>query len=182
MDKIWHRKSSKLEVIGRCGGVEKRRSTELTMSNTKRKKKATKKWFVFHYLCDRVRHLWMIFSDFQISFISCVTDTREWRYFKQLYQIHSQIEEGLFNREAKSHCPEVFLRPKETVNIPFKYLMFKADHSVKPQVSKGANCCMRKKAHWKLSKHILHSNKIVNNDCLKLNTSVCPSTLRSSYC
>lgn len=71
---------------------------------------------------------------FCLLVFSCITDTREWRYFKQLYQIHSQTEEGLFNRESKSHFPEVFLRPKETVNIPFKYLMFKADHSVKPQV------------------------------------------------
>ncbi|KAH3821253.1 hypothetical protein DPMN_123015 [Dreissena polymorpha] len=67
--------------------------------------------------------------------LQCVTDAREWRYFKQVYQIQSQIEEGMFNKEAKSASPEVFLRPKETVNIPFKYLMFKADQSVNPQVS-----------------------------------------------
>ena len=64
---------------------------------------------------------------------SCVQDTREWRYFKQLNQIQSQIEENMFNRETKSHYPEVFLRPKETINIPFKYLSFLADQSVKPQ-------------------------------------------------
>ena len=39
----------------------------------------------------------------------------------------------MFNRETKSHYPEVFLRPKESVNIPFKYLTFAADQSVKPQ-------------------------------------------------
>ena len=39
----------------------------------------------------------------------------------------------MFNRETKSHYPEVFLRPKETINIPFKYLCFAADQSVKPQ-------------------------------------------------
>lgn len=63
--------------------------------------------------------------------LHCVTDAREWRYFKQLYQIQSQIEEGMFNKEAKS--PEVFLRPKETVHIPFKYLSFLADQSASPQ-------------------------------------------------
>ena len=39
----------------------------------------------------------------------------------------------MFNRETKSHYPEVFLRPKETINIPFKYLSYAADQSVKPQ-------------------------------------------------
>ncbi|XP_045161165.2 nephrocystin-4-like isoform X2 [Mercenaria mercenaria] len=65
--------------------------------------------------------------------LHCVTDTREWRYFKQLYQIQSHMEEGMFTSETKAHFPEVFLRPKETVNIPFKYLSFLADQSAKPQ-------------------------------------------------
>ena len=64
----------------------------------------------------------------------CITDTREWRYFKQLHQVQSNMEEGMFNKESKSGKPEIFLRAKETVNIPFKYLMYKADQSVNPQV------------------------------------------------
>ncbi|KAL4221030.1 Nephrocystin-4 [Mactra antiquata] len=71
--------------------------------------------------------------EWESKHLQCITDTREWRYFKQLNQLQSQIEEGMFNRESKSHHPEVFLRPKETVNIPFKYISFLAEQSVKPQ-------------------------------------------------
>ncbi|KAK3594431.1 hypothetical protein CHS0354_000253 [Potamilus streckersoni] len=62
-----------------------------------------------------------------------VTDAREWRYFKQLNQLSTPIEEGMFNKEPKSHYVEIFMRPKETVNIPFKFLTFQADQSVQPQ-------------------------------------------------
>ena len=41
----------------------------------------------------------------------------------------------MFNLQTKSGKPEIFLRPKEKVNVPFKLLTFKADHSVKPNVS-----------------------------------------------
>ncbi|KAJ8319810.1 hypothetical protein KUTeg_001397 [Tegillarca granosa] len=65
--------------------------------------------------------------------LKVVTDTREWRHFKQLNQLQTPIEEGMFNKKAESHYPEIFMRPKETVNIPFKYLTFTADQSVEPQ-------------------------------------------------
>ena len=68
------------------------------------------------------------------SLARCVTDAREWRYFKQLNQIQSPMEEGMFTKDRKSHFPEVFLRPKETVHIPFKYLSFVADQTASPQV------------------------------------------------
>ena len=48
--------------------------------------------------------------------------------------VYTSVEEGMFAQQSKSGLPEVFLRPKESVNIPFKLLTFKADHSVNPQV------------------------------------------------
>ncbi|KAK3104423.1 hypothetical protein FSP39_001776 [Pinctada imbricata] len=63
-----------------------------------------------------------------------ITDAREWRYFKQLNNLQTHIEEGMFaTAEKESKYPQLFLRPKETVNIPFKFLSYKADHSVQPQ-------------------------------------------------
>ncbi|XP_013402548.1 nephrocystin-4 isoform X2 [Lingula anatina] len=62
-----------------------------------------------------------------------VTDAREWRYFKQLNEVHTPLEEAMFNLQSSSQYPQVFLRPKETLNIPFKYLSYRADHSVQPQ-------------------------------------------------
>ncbi|XP_064610999.1 nephrocystin-4-like isoform X2 [Liolophura sinensis] len=63
-----------------------------------------------------------------------IMDTREWRHFKQVHQVNTPVEEGMFSKSAEtSQLPEIFLRPKETVNIPFKFVMFSADQSVQPQ-------------------------------------------------
>ena len=70
-----------------------------------------------------------------LFYFSPITDPREWRHFKLLNDIHTTVEEGMFNLDTKSGKPEIFLRPKERVHVPFKYLTFKADHSVKPNVS-----------------------------------------------
>ena len=63
-----------------------------------------------------------------------ITDTREWRYYKMLNNMTTPVEEGMFNLETKSERPEIFLRPKEAVNVPFVYVSFRADHTVQPQV------------------------------------------------
>ena len=47
--------------------------------------------------------------------------------------MYTSVEEGMFNTETKSGRPEIFLRPKESVNVPFKFLSYKADHAVHPQ-------------------------------------------------
>jgi len=45
MDKIWDRNPSKSEVIGRCGGDEKRMTTQnRQMSNAKKNKIVTQKF------------------------------------------------------------------------------------------------------------------------------------------
>ncbi|XP_069120570.1 nephrocystin-4-like isoform X2 [Argopecten irradians] len=71
--------------------------------------------------------------EFDDKELSVVTDPREWRYFKKLYELQGEVEEGMFNNQSKSHYVEIFLRPKETVQIPFKYLTLTADESVQPQ-------------------------------------------------
>ncbi|XP_046554926.1 LOW QUALITY PROTEIN: nephrocystin-4-like [Haliotis rubra] len=65
--------------------------------------------------------------------VGVITDAREWRHFKQINNINTHVEEGMFSKESKSNGPEIFLRPKETVNIPLKYQSFHADQSVQPQ-------------------------------------------------
>ncbi|CAC5423618.1 NPHP4 [Mytilus coruscus] len=71
--------------------------------------------------------------EFDDKYLHVITDAREWRYFKQLNGLQSPLEEGMFTKQSKSQFAEIFLRPKETVYIPFKYLSFKADHTVHPQ-------------------------------------------------
>ena len=64
-----------------------------------------------------------------------MTDPREWRHFKMLNEIYTSVEEGMFNLDTASGKPEVFLRPKESIHIPFKFLSFKADHQTHTPVS-----------------------------------------------
>lgn len=66
--------------------------------------------------------------------IQVVTDSKEWRHLKLLHQIYSQVEDNMFHRqevdENKENVkyPQLYLRPKETINIPFKFQTFKADN------------------------------------------------------
>ncbi|XP_033104596.1 nephrocystin-4-like isoform X2 [Anneissia japonica] len=68
--------------------------------------------------------------------LSVITEPREWRHFKQLFETFTPMEENMFNtQDKKGDVPglQIFLRPKEKVNVPFKYQSFQADHSVNPQ-------------------------------------------------
>jgi nephrocystin-4 len=75
------------------------------------------------------------FNEILIHFVpSVITDTREWRHFKMINEVYTSVEEGMFNTETKSGQPQIFLRPKEIVHVPFKFLSYRGDHSVQPQV------------------------------------------------
>lgn len=60
---------------------------------------------------------------------SVVLDPREWRHFKELTQSVSPVEEEMFHLRDDLR-PQVYLRPNETVRIPFKYQTFSADPAV----------------------------------------------------
>ncbi len=68
--------------------------------------------------------------------ISVVTDSKEWRHLKILHQIYSQVEDQMFNKQEVDpqkndvKYAQIFLRPKETINIPFKFYSIRADNSV----------------------------------------------------
>lgn len=69
--------------------------------------------------------------------IQVVEDSREWRHLKLLHQIYSQVEDNMFNKQEISDSikeqikyPQVYIRPKETLNIPFKYQTFKANNKI----------------------------------------------------
>ena len=68
--------------------------------------------------------------------IQVVTDAKEWRHLKILHQIYSQVEDNMFDKKeinpAKTEIkyPQIYLRPKETINIPFKFQTFRADNRV----------------------------------------------------
>ncbi|KAI8794088.1 nephrocystin-4 isoform X1 [Biomphalaria glabrata] len=63
-----------------------------------------------------------------------VTDAREWRHYKQLFQLTTPIEENMFTSASSDQSkPQIFLRPKEQVYIPLKFLTLKADMSIQAQ-------------------------------------------------
>ncbi|XP_075695596.1 nephrocystin-4 [Rhinoderma darwinii] len=58
-----------------------------------------------------------------------IVDTQEWRHFKELTNTMTPIEENMFHVQQQSDTPQLYLRPKETVYIPFKYQAFYMDHT-----------------------------------------------------
>ncbi|XP_019396720.1 PREDICTED: nephrocystin-4 isoform X4 [Crocodylus porosus] len=64
--------------------------------------------------------------------LSVIVDTREWRHFKELTKTVTPIEEDMFHL-GDNVRPQVYLRPKETVHIPFKYQTFSIDPIVMMQ-------------------------------------------------
>lgn len=64
-------------------------------------------------------------SDFRV-----ITDAREWRYFKSLHNLHTPTEENMFSFDQVTSMPQVYLRPKETVYIPFRYQGFEVGKEI----------------------------------------------------
>ncbi|XP_074704268.1 nephrocystin-4 isoform X2 [Strix aluco] len=61
--------------------------------------------------------------------LSVILDPREWRHFKELTRSVTPVEEEMFHLRDDLK-PQVYLRPNETVHIPFKYQTFSADPAV----------------------------------------------------
>ncbi|XP_068935560.1 nephrocystin-4 [Petaurus breviceps papuanus] len=64
--------------------------------------------------------------------LSVILDSREWRHFKDATKVHTPLEEDMFHLH-ESCTPQLYLRPKEMVHIPFKYQTFCLDHNVMMQ-------------------------------------------------
>ncbi|NXP02384.1 NPHP4 protein, partial [Thinocorus orbignyianus] len=61
--------------------------------------------------------------------LSVILDPREWRHFKELTKSVTPVEEDMFHLRDDLK-PQVYLRPRETIRIPFKYQTFSADPAV----------------------------------------------------
>jgi hypothetical protein len=64
--------------------------------------------------------------------ISVVTDAREWRRLKTLFEVFSDTEENMFTNQtgiidqSGLKYPQIFMRSKESIHIPFKLQTFLA--------------------------------------------------------
>ncbi|XP_026966188.1 nephrocystin-4 isoform X1 [Sagmatias obliquidens] len=66
--------------------------------------------------------------------LSLILDGQEWRYFKELFGLHTPLEEDMFHPRG-SLAPQLFLRPREMVHIPFKFQTFSAGPRASVQAS-----------------------------------------------
>ena len=91
--------------------------------------------FVITNPCNEPQVITIIIDDPDIQ---VVNDGSEWRHLKLLHQIYSQVEDSMFHRQEidpnkkNMKYPQIYLRPKETINIPFKFQTFKANNSIDP--------------------------------------------------
>uniref|UniRef100_A0A663DVK1 Nephrocystin 4 n=1 Tax=Aquila chrysaetos chrysaetos TaxID=223781 RepID=A0A663DVK1_AQUCH len=74
--------------------------------------------------------------------LSVILDPREWRHFKELTKSVTPVEEEMFHLRDDLR-PQVYLRPKETVRIPFKYQTFSADPAGPAGLGAGADAATR---------------------------------------
>ncbi|KAM6216885.1 nephrocystin-4 [Rhynchocyon petersi] len=58
--------------------------------------------------------------------LSVILDSREWRHFKEEAGLITPVEEDMFHLRGGGLAPQLYLRPKETAHIPFKYQTFAA--------------------------------------------------------
>ncbi|XP_054576798.1 nephrocystin-4 [Eptesicus fuscus] len=66
--------------------------------------------------------------------LSLIVDSREWRHLKAAAGLHTPVEEDMF-RLRGGLAPQLFLRPRETAHIPFKYQTFSVAQVAFPQAS-----------------------------------------------
>ncbi|XP_077007620.1 nephrocystin-4 isoform X4 [Tamandua tetradactyla] len=65
--------------------------------------------------------------------LSVILDSGEWRHFKDAADLHTPVEEDMFHVHG-GLAPQIYLRPRETAHIPFKYQSF----SVGPPASQAS--------------------------------------------
>ena len=68
---------------------------------------------------------------------SLILDGQEWRYFKDIADLHTPLEEDMFHLRGNL-APQLFLRPRETAHIPFKFQTFSVGPQATAQVRKAS--------------------------------------------
>ncbi|XP_045331391.1 nephrocystin-4 isoform X5 [Leopardus geoffroyi] len=71
--------------------------------------------------------------------LSIISDSREWRFFKDAAKLHTPVEEDMF-RLRGGLAPQLFLRPRETAHVPFRYQTFSVGQApAEPSSDKGTD-------------------------------------------
>ncbi|XP_029434862.1 nephrocystin-4 isoform X2 [Rhinatrema bivittatum] len=89
--------------------------------------------------------------------LSVIVDTREWRHFKELTKTLTAIEEDMFHLQENVPTPQLYLRPRETVHVPFKYQTFT---STQTAMAQGPNMLDLDKGTEKWKSSVMLSKRI----------------------
>ncbi|XP_062046319.1 nephrocystin-4 isoform X2 [Lepus europaeus] len=90
--------------------------------------------------------------------LSLILDSREWRFFKDSAGLHTPLEEDMFHLRG-SLAPQLYLRPRETAHVPFKYQSFcvgppaAVQASTEPSSQQGVDAGCSQKASTMPTKH-----------------------------
>ncbi|XP_039697970.1 nephrocystin-4 [Pteropus medius] len=83
--------------------------------------------------------------------LSLILDSREWRHFKAAADLHTPVEEDMFRLGGPA--PQLFLRPRETAHVPFKYQTFSAHQASAGLRSEDADTKSPGKSSTMLTRH-----------------------------
>nr|KAF6506895.1 nephrocystin 4 [Rousettus aegyptiacus] len=83
--------------------------------------------------------------------LSLILDSREWRHFKEAADLHTPVEEDMFRLGGPA--PQLFLRPRETAHVPFKYQTFSAPQASAELGSEDADAKPPGKSGAVLTRH-----------------------------
>ncbi|XP_016093915.1 nephrocystin-4-like [Sinocyclocheilus grahami] len=92
--------------------------------------------------------------------LSVIVKTEEWRYFKELTKTLTPLEEELFHLKESTLTTQVYLRPKDSVHVPFKYQTFICGHTFPLQDTKSLKTSRSPQMAQKHLSNTIHAKSI----------------------
>ncbi|TRY82321.1 hypothetical protein DNTS_000054 [Danionella cerebrum] len=92
--------------------------------------------------------------------LSVLVKSEEWRYFKELTKTLTPLEEEMFHLKENTQTPQVYLRPKESIQIPFKYQTFICGHAFPLQGTKSSKISRSPQMAQKRLSNTIHARSI----------------------
>ncbi|XP_006876981.1 PREDICTED: nephrocystin-4 [Chrysochloris asiatica] len=89
--------------------------------------------------------------------LSIILDSREWRHYKDATGLLTPVEEDMFHLRGGGLAPQLYLRPKETAHIPFKYQTFSLGQPAAMQVGQCGSLFGTVKAFVGLHYHVVQN-------------------------
>ncbi|KAL1269994.1 hypothetical protein QQF64_032283, partial [Cirrhinus molitorella] len=92
--------------------------------------------------------------------LSVIVKSEEWRYFKELTKTLTPLEEEMFHLKDSTLAPQVYLRPRESIHVPFKYQTFICGHTFPVQDTKSLKTSRSPQMAQKHLSNTIHAKSI----------------------